>query len=64
MNEIMKVIEQRTSLRRYKDVPIKDEDLEQLLYAAQRAPTAGNMMLYHNSAHPGSAYQGGAQQDM
>ncbi|NLY30237.1 MAG: nitroreductase [Firmicutes bacterium] len=46
MNETLKTIERRTSLRRYKDVAIKEEDLELLLYAAQRAPTAGNMMLY------------------
>ncbi|NLJ68006.1 MAG: nitroreductase [Firmicutes bacterium] len=46
MNEVLKTIQGRTSLRRYKDVPIKEEDLELLLYAAQRAPTAGNLMLY------------------
>ena len=46
VNEVLKTIQGRTSLRRYKDVPIKEEDLELLLYAAQRAPTAGNLMLY------------------
>ncbi|MCK9524771.1 MAG: nitroreductase family protein [Limnochordia bacterium] len=46
MNPVFETIQERTSLRRYKDAPIRDEDLDALLSATLRAPTAGNMMLY------------------
>ena len=46
MNEVLNVIKRRTSLRRYKNAPISEVDLDNLLQAAVKAPTAGNMMLY------------------
>ncbi|NLJ81385.1 MAG: nitroreductase [Firmicutes bacterium] len=46
MNPILETIHKRASLRRYKEIPISSGDLETLLKAALRAPTAGNMMLY------------------
>lgn len=46
MNGTLQTIHSRTSLRRYKDISIKEEHLEALLSATLRAPTAGNMMLY------------------
>lgn len=46
MNETLNVLNNRMSLRRYKDKPVSDEHLEQIIYSTMRAPTAGNMMLY------------------
>lgn len=46
MNSTLQNIEQRMSLRRYKDKDIKKEDLEKIIESAMRAPTAGNMMHY------------------
>ena len=46
MNDTLRTIGQRKSLRRYKDTPISEEHLDILLKSAMRAPTAGNMMLY------------------
>jgi len=39
-------LDNRVSLRRYRDVPISKEDMAYILHGAMRAPTAGNMMLY------------------
>lgn len=46
MNDVIKTLEERVSLRRYKDIPIKDKDLDIIIKGAIKAPTAGNMMLY------------------
>jgi FMN reductase (NADPH) len=46
VNQTLRIINQRTSLRRFKDTPITEEHLDALLHSAMRAPTAGNMMLY------------------
>lgn len=46
MNETLKVIENRRSTRNFASTPITDVEKEQILHAAMRAPTAGNMMLY------------------
>src|SRR5690554_1322255 len=46
MNQVLKAINNRTSLRLYKDTPITETDQQTLLEATLRAPTAGNMMLY------------------
>ncbi|MBS4536396.1 nitroreductase family protein [Clostridium sp. D2Q-14] len=46
MNEILKILNNRMSLRKYQNKPISEEHLEQLLHSTMRAPTAGNMMLY------------------
>lgn len=46
MNNVLEVINNRVSLRRYANKPITDEDLNIILQSAMRAPTAGNMMNY------------------
>lgn len=46
MNETLKLLNYRTSLRKYVDKPIDPEDLQYILEGAMRAPTAGNMMTY------------------
>lgn len=46
LNPVLDTIHGRTSLRRYKDISIRDEHLKTVLEATLRAPTAGNMMLY------------------
>ncbi len=46
MNDVVTLLKQRSSLRRYDRRPISQEDLETILECAMRAPTAGNMMLY------------------
>ena len=46
MNEILKVIDKRRSLRVYDDREISIEDKKTILEAAINAPTAGNMVLY------------------
>lgn len=45
-NEVLKTINNRKSLRRYRDEPVPPEVKQAILEAAFRAPTAGNMMLY------------------
>jgi nitroreductase len=46
MNETIKLIKKRTSLRKYAPEPISKEHLDIILESAMRAPTAGNMMCY------------------
>lgn len=46
MNDVLKTMYERVSLRGYDDRPITQEDLDAILKAAMRAPTAGNQMLY------------------
>ena len=46
MTHTLDIIHNRKSVRAYEDVPIRTEDKEEILHAAMRAPTAGNMMLY------------------
>jgi nitroreductase len=46
MNETMKVIYNRRSVRVYQDRPIDRDTVDEIIQAAMRAPTAGNMMLY------------------
>lgn len=46
MNEVLKTINNRSSLRGYDKRDISSEDLDAILEAAMRAPTAGNQMLY------------------
>ena len=46
MNETLKLIDQRMSLRRYAPQAIRPEDVDAILESAMRAPTAMNMMLY------------------
>ena len=46
MNEVIRVLMQRKSVRAYTDEPISAEVREAILQATLRAPTAGNLMLY------------------
>jgi nitroreductase len=46
MNPVMHVLLNRRSVRVYEDRPIGDDEKDQILSAAFRAPTAGNLMLY------------------
>lgn len=46
MNPTLEVIENRKSVREYESRPIPQEVKQEILHAAMRAPTAGNMMLY------------------
>jgi nitroreductase len=46
MNQVMDVLLNRRSIRAYEDRPISDGVVDDILRAALRAPTAGNMMLY------------------
>lgn len=45
-NPVLDTLFNRTSLRTYSSEPVTDEELEAILHAAMRAPTAGNQMLY------------------
>jgi len=46
MNETLRIIDRRMSLRRYQNRDITPQDRGRILKSALRAPTAGNMMLY------------------
>lgn len=46
MNETLKLLNNRRSIRLYSQEPISVEEKQQILQATMRAPTAGNMMLY------------------
>lgn len=46
MNEVIKVINERVSLRSYSEKEITNDHLDILLECAIKAPTAGNQMLY------------------
>jgi len=46
MNQVMDLINKRTSLRNYDDKDVSKDVLSTIINAAMRAPTAGNMMLY------------------
>jgi nitroreductase len=46
MNETIRLISNRMSLRRYSPRSIEQEDIDTIIHSAMRAPTAGNMMLY------------------
>lgn len=46
MNEIIKSLHQRKSVRAFRDINIKTFDKETILLAAMAAPTAGNQQLY------------------
>jgi len=44
--DFFEVVNQRHSIRAYKDKPIEPEKLEQILQAANKAPSAGNLQAY------------------
>ena len=46
MNETLRLLDERMSLRRYAPRPIAEDDVDAILRSALRAPTAMNMMLY------------------
>lgn len=46
MNEVIKTITNRSSLRDYDDRGLSQEHLDNIISCALRAPTAGNMMMY------------------
>lgn len=46
MNPTIELIHRRKSIRDYEDRPVPDSVRDEILRAALRAPTAGNMMLY------------------
>lgn len=46
MNETIKLLNERISLRKYADQPVTESELNMILNGAMRAPTAGNLMLY------------------
>ncbi len=46
MNKTLELMNDRTSIRSYESKEVSESDLQQILHAAMRAPTAGNMMLY------------------
>jgi len=49
MNEVLKVIEERRSIRGYEPTPIPKEDLQAIMNAALQAPTARNIQPWHFS---------------
>lgn len=46
MNETIKLLTRRRSIRSYSEKEITGEEKQQILQATMQAPTAGNMMLY------------------
>jgi FMN reductase (NADPH) len=46
MNETLRLIDDRGSLRRFADRSIEAKEIDAIIHSAMRAPTAGNMMLY------------------
>lgn len=46
MNPIIDVINKRSSLRRFSETPVSEENKNIIIKSAMRAPTAGNLMLY------------------
>lgn len=46
MSEVINLINNRMSLRKYSNKKISEEELKIILDSSMRAPTAGNMMLY------------------
>lgn len=45
-NPTLEILLNRKSVRAYEDRPIPEDVKQQIIHAAMRAPTAGNMMLY------------------
>ncbi len=47
MNEVMRTILERRSIRKYTDQPVKKEDIELVLQAGMYAPTGGDAEPWH-----------------
>ncbi|MFX1468628.1 MAG: nitroreductase family protein [Promethearchaeota archaeon] len=45
-NEVIRVINNRCSVRNYDSKPLSQKEIDIIIHAAMRAPTAGNMMFY------------------
>ncbi|MCR3922370.1 MAG: nitroreductase family protein [Firmicutes bacterium] len=56
MNETIKTILERRSIRKYKEEQIKDEELKLLLKAGAYAPNGMNKQLWHFTAVQNKAY--------
>jgi nitroreductase len=46
LNEVMKLINNRCTVRAYEPTPLTQEEVDLIILSAMRAPTAGNMMFY------------------
>lgn len=46
INEVMKVINNRCTVRAYEPKPLSQNEIDTIIHGAIRAPTAGNMMFY------------------
>ena len=46
MNEVLRILNERKSVRAFTDQPIGEEETREILQAAAMAPTAGNQQLY------------------
>ncbi|MFX1378572.1 MAG: nitroreductase family protein [Promethearchaeota archaeon] len=46
INEVLKIINNRCTVRAYKPTPLSKEEIDIIVHSAIRAPTAGNMMFY------------------
>ena len=46
INEVMNVINNRCTVRAYKQEPLSQKEVDIIIHSAIRAPTAGNMMFY------------------
>lgn len=46
INDVIKVIQNRCSIRAYKAKPLSQKEIDAIINGAMRAPTAGNMMHY------------------
>ena len=46
MNETIKTLKYRRSVRAYQEKPIPQEEIDKIIHSAMRAPTGGNMMMY------------------
>jgi len=46
MNEVIKVLNNRCTVRAYDPKPLTQEEIDTIIFGAMRAPTAGNMMFY------------------
>ncbi len=45
--ELQQILEQRQSIRRYKNITVKEDDLKEILHAAHLAPSAKNSQNWH-----------------
>lgn len=54
MNDVLKAIAERSSIRAYKEEPLTEEEIGALLRAGLQAPTARNMQEVHISVLSGS----------